>query len=316
MDPSANAPADAPTAAKGRSSKREALAGRVERTRERALAAREKHTTVDLAFSISEHDRVSAGGLLAAAVAFRLFLWVLPAALVVVGGLGFARPKSAGEEAKAVGIGQYTASQIEQATAQAHRARWVALVFGIALLYLASVALAKALNLATHLAWRQPPQKLRHPLRAAVALNVVILLTVAIDFAMTWLRKRTPGIGLSVLLLSLVLWVLLWWVVSKRLLPHPPEVGWMSLLPGALVFGFGLYLLHLLTILYLGHKFATASKLYGALGVAATMLLWAFFLCRLVVASAAVDATWNARKRRDTVSESPSEPAAAALSER
>jgi hypothetical protein len=71
--------------------------GRVQTARQTAAQvpvrledARTQHSSVDVALSLSEHDRVvGGGGLLAGALAFRLFLWLLPAALTLVGGLGF-----------------------------------------------------------------------------------------------------------------------------------------------------------------------------------------------------------------------------------
>jgi hypothetical protein len=50
--------------------------------------------------------------------------------------------------------------------------------------------------------------------------------------------------------------------------------------------------------------------------VAATILLWAYLLCRLVVAAAAVDAIWHARREVHELAESTNEVAPAALSER
>jgi uncharacterized BrkB/YihY/UPF0761 family membrane protein len=72
-----------------------ALSRRVEQARAEVAAARGKHPSLDLAMAVGEHDKSSAGGLLSAALAFRLFLWILPAALVGVGVLGFFEPGDA-----------------------------------------------------------------------------------------------------------------------------------------------------------------------------------------------------------------------------
>ena len=55
------------------------------------LAARLRIPALDAAFDVGERDRDVAGGLLAGAVAFRLFLWLVPfalAAVTVVGWVG------------------------------------------------------------------------------------------------------------------------------------------------------------------------------------------------------------------------------------
>ncbi len=269
----------------------------VKQTRAGVLAARERHLSLDLALSVGEHDRSSAGGLLGAALAFRLFLWVLPAALVLVGGLGFVRPQSAADEAGDAGLSAFTVSQIRQATVDAHQARWVVLLVGLFLLGVASVALARAVVVATAVMWGLPQRKPTNLLLATALVNALMFAGLLLGTVTSWLRDRSGGIGLGALLLTLLAWVLLWWAVSM-FLPHPVTVGWFGLLPGALVFGVGVYALHLATTLYLGHRVATASRLYGAMGGAATLLLWAYLLSRLVIAAAAVNATWASRSSR------------------
>ncbi|MFZ2012227.1 MAG: hypothetical protein WAV00_00200, partial [Nocardioides sp.] len=68
-------------------------------------AARERHETVRFVFTAADHDRTTGGPLLAGALAFRLFLWLLPAGLVVVAVLGFFSPGSSGRAASGAGIG-------------------------------------------------------------------------------------------------------------------------------------------------------------------------------------------------------------------
>jgi hypothetical protein len=89
---------------------------------------------VDFAFNASEHDRNSAGALLAGALAFRMFRWLLPAALVVFGCLGFAPPNEARAGGLAIGVGDAGAAGLEEAAAQPHEARWFLLLFGLFLL--------------------------------------------------------------------------------------------------------------------------------------------------------------------------------------
>ena len=51
-------------------------------------AARARHTVVDLGFTLVERDSAIGGGLLAGALAYRLFVFLLPTALLLVSGLG------------------------------------------------------------------------------------------------------------------------------------------------------------------------------------------------------------------------------------
>ena len=57
----------------------------------------------------------------------------------------------------------------------------------------------------------------------------------------------------------------------------------------AVFLGIGTQLLHLATVYYFGVKVGNASELYGPLGVAATLLLWAYIVSRLVLTSASIN---------------------------
>ena len=61
---------------------------RAEQLAERAQAGREHHASLDAVFEIVDTDVEVGGGIIAGALSFRLFLWLLPLALVFVGGLG------------------------------------------------------------------------------------------------------------------------------------------------------------------------------------------------------------------------------------
>src|SRR6476620_5893251 len=56
--------------------------------RARVETARNHHASLDLGFSIVERDSSIGGGLLAGALAYRLFVLLLPSALLFVSGLG------------------------------------------------------------------------------------------------------------------------------------------------------------------------------------------------------------------------------------
>jgi hypothetical protein len=63
---------------------------RVGQVRQRVEAARPGNRTLDAALHAVARDAETGGGVLAAAVAFRVFLFMVPYAFVVVTGLGFA----------------------------------------------------------------------------------------------------------------------------------------------------------------------------------------------------------------------------------
>src|SRR6476620_4546496 len=91
-----------------------------------AEAARSRHTTVDLGFRLLERDASIGGGLLAGALAYRLFVLLLPTALLFVSGLGLyadAADKSTSEAASEAGLHGLIASQV--ASASSSNARWL-----------------------------------------------------------------------------------------------------------------------------------------------------------------------------------------------
>src|SRR5689334_13401654 len=71
-----------------------ALQARAKWIAERAEAERENHGSLDAAFEVVDRDTEVGGGIIAGALAYRLFIWLLPLALVLVSGLGIASSAS------------------------------------------------------------------------------------------------------------------------------------------------------------------------------------------------------------------------------
>ena len=86
----------------------------------------------------------------------------------------------------------------------------------------------------------------------------------------------------------------IWLLVSMRL-PHR-EADWRALVPGALLFGFGIEILNAVAVYILGPYSIEKQGTYGALGIAAVLLLALYFLGRIVVFAAALNATLWARR--------------------
>jgi uncharacterized BrkB/YihY/UPF0761 family membrane protein len=80
---------------------------------------REEHDLVDAALEAGDLDRRRAGSLLAGGIAFRVFLWLLPACLLVAGIIGFIRPTGSAQPdqvARTLGLGASVATIVRQAT--------------------------------------------------------------------------------------------------------------------------------------------------------------------------------------------------------
>jgi membrane protein len=102
-----------------------AVAGRLARWTERARvlgtrveAARARHASVDLALTVVERDSTIGGGMLAGALAYRLFVFLLPTAVLFVSGLGLyaaSVDKSTTEVAEEAGLHGLIASEVSTA---------------------------------------------------------------------------------------------------------------------------------------------------------------------------------------------------------
>jgi uncharacterized BrkB/YihY/UPF0761 family membrane protein len=273
--------------------------------RTRLEEARPRSRTVDTTFSLIDRDREGGGPLLAGAVAFRLFLWLLPLALVLVAGIGFLAaadqeaPRTLAEDAGIVG---FAADSIAEATDQRLETRVFALVVGLPALYLASSAAAKALRATHALAWGVRITKVATP-RAVLAVLATTLAALTVLIATTKLRDADERLGLGITLTALVAFGGIW-LVASWWLPHAPDIRWTALVPGALLVGAGVQIMHVVTVYYLSRKVASASDTYGALGAATALLLGLYLFGRLFVLSAMLNAELWERKRGRSDAES------------
>jgi uncharacterized BrkB/YihY/UPF0761 family membrane protein len=268
-------------------------------------ARRPRVRSIDATFAAYERDRDRAGWLLAGAIAHRLFLWLLPFTLVLVAGLGFlesANHNSPSDLANSVGVVGIASKSVATAAADAEHARFIALFLGIPTLYLASVGALKAFRAVSALAWGvpiRPPR--RTPLAVLGFFGVIVAFFVA-TFAATAVRNFSPALGVIVTISTGIVYV---WLSYATLwvLPRPP-VSWTALLPGALVIGFGVAAIHLITVYFVSYKISTSSETYGALGAAAAILLSLYLLGRLFVAGVMLNSTlWEQGRQAQHVSE-------------
>ena len=88
----------------------------------------------------------------------------------------------------------------------------------------------------------------------------------------------------------------LWLAISLRV-PHG-DARWPHIVPGAVLYGVGMTGIGVFNVLVLGRMIESKPTTYGALGVAATLLLGLFLVGRVVVGSAVLDATLHDRRRR------------------
>ena len=264
--------------------------------------ARPQTPVIDTAYEIVEHDSSIAGGLLAGAIAFRLFLVLVPLLLVLIAGLGFLHVANADTStAESLDFSQTLVDTMRTVGENAARGRWVTLVIGLTAVVLAMRTMVKSMRVVHHLAWRLGRRPAGAGPIAVLAGVGVLALTMAFAFAAQWLRGHTAGGGVLVSFVIGGMAGLLWFLV-EQLLPRAEGAPWWNLLPGAVLMAVSTQLLHAFTVFYLAGRINRMSETYGPLGVAIVVLLWLYLLGRAMVAAAVVNATlWDRSRRGDRI---------------
>ena len=279
--------------------RQEAMRARMERLSERIEDERGRHGWIDATFEVVDRDGEVGGGIIAGALAYRLFIWLLPFGLVFVGGLGVIAGASAdtpkGVAAK-LGLGGLVASSLHSASRA--RSPWYALIIGVPILLFVTRSVLRVLIGTHRLAWGDVRGARPRPtfLDATKLLGVLTAYFVLAILA-AWAREQSQLGGLAATIGAVVGFTALWLWTPTRL-PHR-DAGWMDLLPGAVAVGIGLGILQVLAAYLLGPYALQKQGTYGALGLAAALLLGLFVFGRLLVGGAEINATLWERKRRE-----------------
>lgn len=279
---------------------RDNMEGRIEHTRQRLEDARPQSGVIDTVFRAFERDTATGGGVLSAAVAFRIFLFLVPFVFFFVVGLGFASDATDGKPTgitKSVGITGLVANAVKGAGDLSTTSRITALlVSGFALL-LASRAAVKVLRITHGLIWRVPVPKLPSATRAAGAFVLVVAAALGSAAAVSALRSESLVLGILGLILSAVIPFGVWLYISWWL-PRA-DCPWWALLPGAGVIALGTVALHAATIYWFAYEIRKKSETYGAIGASLALLLWAYMLGRIITAAASANAAfWYRNEER------------------
>lgn len=274
---------------------------RIGRLRARALDLAQRATTwgplapvAEVGWRTLRRDASIGGSVLGAALAYRLFIWLLPLALVLVLALGITADASDGDTTEIVrdaGLTGFIARSI--AGSAEHTTGWgaiVALVSALVVLLYQTSALLRAVRAVTALAWRQHVRPVQRPAQATLLFLAWILAFTATASAASPLRTALafPLDLLATLAVYLAL-PALYLLLSWFLLPHGAD-EWLGLLPGSILFGTSIALIGLFNSLILFPWLAEREETYGVLGVAAGLLFSFFLFGRTVELAAALNA--------------------------
>jgi hypothetical protein len=106
--------------------------------------AAERHKPIGVAVAVVRRDLDVAGTLLAGALAFRVFIWLLPCCLLLTAVAGFseATKRTPEELTRDLGMSPLTANMLGQVGAQAEHGRYVTAILGVVLLVSAGCSTA------------------------------------------------------------------------------------------------------------------------------------------------------------------------------
>jgi uncharacterized BrkB/YihY/UPF0761 family membrane protein len=275
----------------------ERLTRRFEETRERLETRRPDSLWVDAVFRTYERDSATGGVVLAGALAFRVFLFLIPYMFVIVVGFGVASEASSQDPAtlaRKAGIAGVAASAITTTKDLSIFQRLLAIVVGLFAVFLASRSLLKVLRVVHALAWRVRAGKFRSLNKASAVLVLAVTGALVVAVLVGKMKEQSFLLGIVGVVLSAAIPAALWVIVSWYL-PNRAS-SWEELLPGAVLFGVGAFGLHAITIYWIAREIENKTNTYGAIGAALTLLLWAYLLGRVMAASAVLNmALWERR---------------------
>jgi hypothetical protein len=262
----------------------EALA---ERAREWFERARERGGVVDLVADLHERDKDAQASVLGSAIALRLFLFVVPANVALMGLIGILRLKSFVQDD--IGASATTGAISEALIDASWLSSWWLLLSGLTLSLMAGRSLAKVLAACARGAWQMPVREATVKPIAVVALSLVLIADLATSIVFD--RLRDAG-GLPVAVASWIavsLTTTMTWFLVMSALPrkfHDPG----ALLPGVLVMGAGYTLVQWFMQFYLPNRVARTTDTFGDLAITVATLGNFFFIGRLMSASFVVTA--------------------------
>jgi uncharacterized BrkB/YihY/UPF0761 family membrane protein len=269
-----------------------ALKGWVEEARGRSPA-------LDATFETIERDSRIGGVMLAGALGYRLFVFLLPLSFLLVSGLGLLA-KALCEHSNAivdsVGLAGKVAKQVEGASKGASN-WWVALTSFFVLVYVTR-SLLRALAIVQALAWTGSAASVKVKPRSLAIFGGAAVAQLALVAGVGAVHHQSAVGGILALIVFVLGLAGLWLIVSLQL-PHG-DARWRDMIPGSLFYAIGIFCVEIFNVLILGQLIHSKSSTYGALGIAGALLLGLFLAGRVMVGAGVLNATLYERRARSS----------------
>lgn len=273
---------------------------RLGRAQERALAWAERVTTwgptrpvAELGWRVYRRDQSVAGSVMAAAIAYRLFIWMLPLSLTLVSGLGL-YARAASEPSAAIidsSLGRYVANSVAAAADKPSTFAQILIFISSLLVFLyESYVLLRTLRAVSSFAWGIPVRPMRHAPVSTLVFVALLLGWFASPLLIDPLSGALPQpFGLLLAIAALAILPLVYILMNLLLMPHGAR-RWTDLVPGAILFYVAVTLIQLFNSLILFPWLARKEETYGVLGVAAGLLFALFVIGRSFELAASLNA--------------------------
>ncbi len=257
-------------------------------------ARRAERVPYDLAARFYERDREAFASVLGAAIALRLFLFVVAVVLllagllvVLAGGPGLEKLLS---EANVTGS---IASEMGAAAGRSQSAGFAMALFGLWLTFGNGRKLANVLAACSASAWHLEARRARTTMKQAAGVTGLVIVLAVTSGLLNRVRDSTGlGVGTMSWLAAILAFGLGWFAVSWTLPRATSDPG--ALLPGAAVIGLTMAVLQWLMQFYLPEKIARSSEVMGSLGFTVATLGYMFLIGRLMASSLILNAVvWD-----------------------
>lgn len=237
-------------------------------------------------------DRNRGGGLLAGGLAYRLFLWQLPAMLLVISVLNVIAQLAGQEPITTVqqsGMAAEVASAIAEAVGSTDQSWWWLTIVGFVLMVWAGRGAVKALWLVEQIAWQQREQR-PNSVKASLTFSGFMLTALLLPLVLA-------GAIQGPFVVDVLVWItgtLLMAALATFGVSQLPRGGrpWTAILPGVAGFVVLQRVITLSSAIYFGARLESVDDLYGAMGVAIAIQLWLYVMTRLFVAAQFLNATF------------------------
>ena len=253
-------------------------------------ARRAERVPYDLAARFYERDREAFASVLGAAIALRLFLFVIAVALlfagvlvVLAGGPGLERLLS---EANVTGT---MAGEMGAAAERSQSAGFAMALLGLWLTVGNGRKLANVLAACSASAWHLEARRARTTLKQAAGVTGLVVVLAVTSGLLNRIRDNTGlGVGTMSWFGAILAFGVGWFAVSWSLPRSTTDPG--ALLPGAALIGLAMAVLQWLMQFYLPEKIARSSEVMGSLGFTVAALGYMFLIGRLMASSLILNA--------------------------